>query len=169
MARTGGSSTGAGRRDALAALLALLALAGLLLARLPLACAADDRQAVVEMVEAAARALETYGFPRALEHGADGTWARPDAGLYIFVLDRLGTLLLHPDRRMEGRNIAGVRDADGKPFIRDIIVASVAHPGGVWTSYLWRSATSGQLGTKHTYAKAVGDMIVCAGYVAAEA
>lgn len=126
------------------------------------------RDSVVAMVEDAAAAVAEHGFPRALIRTGGELWRRPDLGLYVFVLDPSGNLLLHPDRRGEGRNVIAAQDTQGKPFIRDIINTATAAAGhGVWTRYQWADARSGEPGTKHTYSKATGGVIVSVGYVAA--
>ena len=130
--------------------------------------ATAGRDAVVEMVDAAAAALARDGFPRALSRSDQAIWSRPDARLYVFLMDPSGTLLLHPDKRAEGRNVINTADVRGRFFIREIIAACAGHPDGVWTSYVWPSGTTGKLGTKHTYSRQVGKVIVSAGYVAAD-
>ena len=131
---------------------------------------AADRGDVIDMVDAAATAIDNRGFPQALPYAPKGTWRRPEKGLYVFILGQDGTLLLHPDKRMEGRNVTRTRDADGTPFIREIIAASVRHPKkGMWTTYLWRDAKTGELGTKHTYSRLSAGLVVAAGYITNDA
>ncbi|WNK00552.1 cache domain-containing protein [Thalassospiraceae bacterium LMO-JJ14] len=126
------------------------------------------RDSVISMVEAATSAITEYGFPRALNRTDRNLWSRPDLGLYVFVLDPEGNLLLHPDRRGEGRNVIASHDTRGTPFIRNLIqAASDAHGIGVWTQYHWTDARSGEPGIKHTYSKTVAGVIVSVGYVAA--
>lgn len=126
----------------------------------------DDRAAVVAMVDAAVAAIAAHGFPAAVHDTPPDTWFRPMTGLYVFVLGPDGTLYLHPDRAMEGRNVAATRDADGKPFIRDIIAATLAAPKrGAWTDYVWSDPRSGSLGMKHTYSRLAAGLIVAAGYI----
>ncbi|WP_164871798.1 cache domain-containing protein [Solirhodobacter olei] len=125
-----------------------------------------DRAAVVEMVDAAVAAIDRYGVPRAVRKTAPRTWYRSRSGLYIFVLGRDGTLLLHPDEGMEGRNVAATLDAKGKPFIRDIIAETLAAPHeGAWTEYIWLDPRTGTSGTKHTYSRLAAGVVVAAGYI----
>jgi signal transduction histidine kinase len=134
---------------------------------MPLLAASLQRAAVMEMVSAASAALAEHGFPRALSHTADDVWARPDQGLYVFVLDQDGVLMLHPDRKMEGRNVINTLDPDGKPFIREMMAAALAASGaGCWTDYVWPLPDTGALAAKHTYSKLTGPLIVAAGYYA---
>lgn len=128
-----------------------------------------DRQTVVAMVDAVAAALNKFGFPRALSRNPDLVLRQRDGGLYVFLMDRRGTLLLHPDKRIEGRNVAATTDAHGTRFIQAIIQACTAHPDGVWTSYAWPQGDSQHLATKHTYSRLAGGVIASAGYVATDA
>lgn len=122
---------------------------------------------VMAMVEEATAAVTEHGFPRALNRTDHKLWVRPDLGLYVFVLDPEGNLILHPDRRGEGQNVIASHDALGTPFIRNMIRAAIAANGnGVWTRYQWADARSGEPGTKHTYSKAAAGVIVSVGYVA---
>jgi len=126
------------------------------------------RDKVIAMVEKAAASVSEHGLARALNRTDSEIWKRPDLGLYVFVLDPSGNLLLHPDRRGEGRNVMASRDTQGTPFIRNMIeAATTANGAGVWTRYRWTDARSGEPGTKHTYSKAAGGVIVSVGYVAA--
>lgn len=135
--------------------------------------AVDPRVAVVAMVEDACAALERHGFPRGIGRSAPGTWSRLDSGLYVFLLDRSGRLLLHPEGQMEGADVSGARDLAGDLFIQEILDATEAHPEGVWTEYLWAEGPKAEPGTKHTYSKPAatpdsGTLIACAGYIATE-
>ncbi len=58
---------------------------------------------------------------------------------YIFVLDPRGTMLVHPDPAMEGKNELELKDVNGKPVIRGLINAATALPGKPegWYHYEW--------------------------------
>jgi len=156
------------RRSALGRFLFMAGFALLFAAGPVPAQAYGTRAAVIEMVELASAAVAAHGFPGAMRHSGRKVWARPDMGLYVFVMDETGTLLLHPDKRAEGQNVIGSRDRKGTFFIRDIIEASASHPDGVWTLYMWPDPITGNLVPKRTYARRVGDVIVCAGYAGAD-
>ena len=144
--------------------LCLAAAGAALLGPLPALAVNADRSAVVEMVDNAVIAIDSYGFPHAL-NVVPTIWARSD-GLYVFVLGQDGTLFLHPDKAMEGRNVNASRDTNGKPFIHDIIAATIAAPGGVWTDYVWPDPGTGKLVPKHTYSRLAAGFVVAAGYSA---
>jgi signal transduction histidine kinase len=58
---------------------------------------------------------------------------------YIFVLDRKGNMLVHPDPELEGKNELELKDVNGKPIIRGLIGAATTlrdKPEG-WYHYQW--------------------------------
>jgi signal transduction histidine kinase len=58
---------------------------------------------------------------------------------YIFVLDPEGTMLVHPDPALEGKNLIGLKDINGKPIIRGLIGAATSLSGKEegWYHYQW--------------------------------
>jgi hypothetical protein len=133
----------------------------------------DPRRAVVAMVEQACDALSAHGFPRGIGRAAPDTWSRLDSGLYVFLLDRSGRLLLHRDGMMEGRDVSAAQDAAGTYFIREILALATARPAGGWVNYLWSEGRDGAAGSKHTFCKravtpAGRAITAAAGYVATE-
>ncbi len=58
---------------------------------------------------------------------------------YIFVLDRDGNMLVHPDPALEGKNVLDLEDINGKPIVRGIIDAATMVPGKPegWYHYEW--------------------------------
>lgn len=125
-----------------------------------------QRSIVMDMVDQAADAIQTHGFPDALRHTETSVWRCAPSGLYVFVIDRQGVLHLHPDQKMEGASVLGSTDPSGKKFIRDIIARTAITPDGVWSDYVWPSPQTRELEQKHTYARAAGDFIAAAGYYA---
>ena len=58
---------------------------------------------------------------------------------YVFVLDRQGNMLVHPDPALEGKNQLELKDINGKPIIRGLIDAATSLPGKPegWYHYEW--------------------------------
>lgn len=69
--------------------------------------------------------------------GAGSRWRQEET--YIFVLDPEGNMLLHPDPVLEGSNVIGLKDVNGKPIIRGLIDAAMALPDKPegWYHYQW--------------------------------
>ncbi|MCD8546928.1 MAG: cache domain-containing protein [Aeromonadaceae bacterium] len=91
----------------------------------------------------------------AAEYGAEDTPAqrekvkailrglRYDADGYFFVYDYQGvSQVLGPKPELEGKDLSGLKDAEGRPFIRGIIAA--AREGDGFYSYLWSKPSTGQ-------------------------
>jgi len=91
----------------------------------------------------------------AAEYGAEDTPAqrekvkailrglRYDADGYFFVYDYQGVnQVLGPKPELEGKDLSGLKDAEGRPFIRGIIAA--AREGDGFYSYLWSKPSTGQ-------------------------
>ncbi|MGN6247896.1 MAG: cache domain-containing protein [Ginsengibacter sp.] len=58
---------------------------------------------------------------------------------YIFVLDKEGNMLVHPDPAIEGKNQLELKDINGKPIIRGLIgtVTTFADKTEGWYHYEW--------------------------------
>jgi signal transduction histidine kinase len=67
----------------------------------------------------------------------DSRWRR--GATYVFVLDREGTMLVHPDPSLEGANQLDLEDINGKPITRGLIAAATASPASRegWYHYEW--------------------------------
>ncbi len=124
----------------------------------------DLEASVVGMVEKAAKSVENLGLGEAVKSTPTETWIRKESGLYIFVIDGDGFLLLHPDKRMIGINIRGSRDVQGVSFIRRILKALKKPGASFWSEYMWFDPIDGRTRRKRVYSKKVGDLIVNCGY-----
>jgi cytochrome c len=59
-------------------------------------------------------------------------------GSYLFVQDIDGNMLMHPyNRRLEGRNMMGVKDARGKLFTAEQVAIAKSPSGQGWVDYWW--------------------------------
>jgi len=120
--------------------------------------------AVVQMVERAASAIAEHGLQEATRHTPPDTWVRNDLGLYVFVIDSKGTLHLHPQERMIGRNIRRTRDVSGERFIEKILYLAGKSGDTAWTEYFWPDPVDGRTRKKRVYSKKIGKLIVNCGY-----
>lgn len=75
---------------------------------------------------------------------------------YIFVDTPSGVEVVNPAfPELEGRNIMGLRDASGKPMVKDYIRLALERGSG-WTTYLWPQPERSRLPLeKHTYVERV--------------
>lgn len=60
---------------------------------------------------------------------------------YIFILDKKGTLVFHPDKKYYNENVYNRKDAIGKSFIREIIENSMVSKE-TYTKYSWEKLNS---------------------------
>lgn len=95
-----------------------------------------ERALVVDMVKDAVGQIEKNGiaaFP--LFHDPTGPFIAKDA--YIFVFDRKGIDLVNPAfPNLEGRNLLGLKDTQGKQLIREMFTV-VESKGAGWIDYMW--------------------------------
>ncbi|HSB45076.1 MAG TPA: cache domain-containing protein, partial [Nitrospira sp.] len=91
---------------------------------------------VVDAVKDAVGQIEQHGtaaFP--LFHDPTGPFIAKDA--YIFVFDHKGIDLVNPAfPNLEGRNLLDLKDAHGKPLIREMFKV-VQTSGSGWVNYMW--------------------------------
>ena len=83
--------------------------------------------------------------------------------MYIFVLNHDGIMLAHGvNEKYTGQNFIGLKDSDGKSFIREIIdVAKVKGSGFV--NYKWYNPVTKETKPKSVYFEKIDDMIFCGG------
>ncbi len=112
---------------------------------------------------AAVHELRQYG-ERALERFNDlnGSFVRDD--LYVFVLDMDRQVIrAHGGMpRMVGRQVGELVDANGKPFVRDMLQAARNRDEGS-LEYAWRNPVTHKLERKQTWFVRVGRQIVAVG------
>lgn len=97
-----------------------------------------DTRALVALVNDAAERVATVGDKAFVDFRVDGSrWRAGET--YVFVLDPEGTMLVHPDPALEGRNDLDLRDVGGKPIIRGLIDAATVDPDKPegWYHYQW--------------------------------
>jgi len=64
-----------------------------------------------------------------------------DTKRYIFVLDKNGTLLVHPNKELVGKNVTNLRDVNGKFFIKEFL-SVVEESGKGFVDYYWYKPNS---------------------------
>jgi len=83
--------------------------------------------------------------------------------MYIYVLNRKGTMLAHGvNERFVGEEFIDIKDYDGKSFIREI-VDTANKEGNGWVEYLWYNPVTKELLPKSVYFEKVDDLIICSG------
>ena len=114
------------------------------------------------MVKKGAAYIKANGKDKALKEFTDGTQFKKD-DLYIFVLDSKGLTLAHGGNpKLVGKDMAGLKDAAGKFFIKDIVDAAKAKGTG-WSDYKWTNPVTKKIEDKSTYFMMVDDMVLGCG------
>jgi cytochrome c len=81
--------------------------------------------------------------------------------MYIYVLNPKGTMLAHGvNEKFVGEEFIDLKDADGKPFIREIVETGNAKGNG-WVEYKWYNPITKDWAPKIAYFEKVDDIIVC--------
>ncbi len=110
-------------------------------------------EAVEALVTKAAALIEKEGQTAAFAQfrNKDSEWLHADT--YLYAYDLKGNVLLNaafPQR--EGTNIAGQKDANGKPF-QDEILQTAATEGSGWVSYMFPKPGQTEPSKKWAYVK----------------
>lgn len=109
-------------------------------------------QMIMEKVDAAAALLAKEGkkaFPKFKGKGSSYIFA----GTYIWVNDMNGKMANHPIKPgMEGQDLLGLKDSNGKRFFVDMI-AVCKEKGSGWVDYMWPKPGSTDRSLKVSYVK----------------
>jgi len=85
-----------------------------------------------------------------------------DRDLYVIVTDVNGLNLAHLNPKMNGKNLADIRDADGKAFVRERIELAKKQNSG-WTEYKFMNPQTKQVEQKSLYWERLDDMFISCG------
>jgi len=92
---------------------------------------------------------------------SQGSFVQDD--MYIFVLNRKGTVISHGiDEKYIGQNFIGLQDSAGKKFVREIIDTCNAKGSGL-VNYIWYDPATQDAELKSVYFEKVDDLIFCSG------
>jgi signal transduction histidine kinase len=98
----------------------------------------EETRALVGLVDEAARMVAADGEAAFAELERPGSRYRHEE-TYVFVLDREGRMLVHPDPELEGKDTTELQDVKGRPIVRGLIHAATALPEKPygWYHYEW--------------------------------
>jgi cytochrome c len=115
------------------------------------------------MVEKAVKLIQTEGKDKAFAQINDPAGPFVDRDLYVFVLNLEGTTVAHGvNKALIGKSLVNLKDADGKPFIQEMIEMGKAGKVG-WVDYKWANPQTKKVESKSSYLMKVGDVIVGVG------
>jgi signal transduction histidine kinase len=86
-----------------------------------------------------------------------------DRDLYIFVVDFNGLTLAHGgNAKLVGKDMSGLKDADGEYFIKKMVTLAQSKGSG-WVDYKWANPVSKKIEPKSTYIQAKDNYFVGCG------
>lgn len=111
------------------------------------------------MVDHAVAFMKTNGKEKAFAEFDRKAGQFTKGDLYIFVIDVNGMCLSHGlNEKLVGKQVSGLKDADGKFFIKDVIDGAKAKGSG-WSDYRWTNPATKSTEKKSTYFKKEGELI----------
>ncbi|SFU73457.1 cache domain-containing protein [Pseudoduganella namucuonensis] len=91
----------------------------------------------------------------------DAAWVHGD--LYPVVYDLDGKVLAHGQNpKMVGKDLIELRDADGRPFVRERVDLA-RQKGKFWQNYSFLDPVTKQILAKRMYCERLDERVVCAG------
>ncbi len=123
----------------------------------------NNSDAAVAMVGQAVEYLKQHGMQQALAAFSKPEPRFKQRDLYINVIDAQGLTLAHGENgKLVGKNLIALKDADGKPFIKEF-VRIAGQNGKGWVDYRWPNPVTGVLESKSTYIEQAQGVIIGCG------
>jgi len=115
------------------------------------------------MVKKAIALIKSAGPEKAYEEITNGKSLK-DRDLYVFVNTITGKSLAHgANPKMVGKDVMGLKDADGKQTTKLVIDLAVTKGKGWTEEFKFMNPTTQQIQTKVVYVERLGDTIVACG------
>jgi len=124
---------------------------------------ADKAADAKAMVEKAAAYLKANGKEKAFAEFTNPKGQFTKGEEYIFVIDSTGMVFAHGGNpKLVGKDMSGLRDSDGKFFIKDMIEGAKTKGSG-WSDYKWANPSTNKIEEKSTYFLKSNDVILGCG------
>ena len=107
------------------------------------------------LLDKAVKAVEKDGTTKALAAFNDPKGGYQDRDLYVFCDGPDGKITAHRDASMIGKELATLKDADGKEIGKQMLEISKKGSGSL--EYRWPNPVSNKVETKVSYLKKAGD------------
>ena len=137
----------------------LLSLVCLLVAGFAFAAPKATQKEAIALTDKAAAYLKANGEAKAFAefNKKDGPFTDMSKDLYVFVFDLTGKCLSHgANPALIGRDLSGLKDSDGKFFIKEFTTIAKTKGKG-WIDYNWSNPTTKKIEPKSTYVLKVAD------------
>lgn len=110
-----------------------------------------------EMVQKGLDFIKANGKEKAVEAFSNPTGEFVKGDLYLFIVENQGLTLAHGGNpKLIGKNMAELKDANGKLFIKEMI--DLAQTGGGWVDYKWTNPETKKVQDKSTFVKPIEGM-----------
>jgi signal transduction histidine kinase len=141
------------------------ALVSLSFAGASLAADQGTKEEAAAMVKKAVAYAKANGKDKLLTEVSNGSKGQfYDRDLYVSVWSPDAKVLAHgANPKLVGTDVGDLKDADGKPFMKEILTKAAASDNG-WVDYKWANPVSKEVQPKSAYFEKVGDMIISTGY-----
>lgn len=143
----------------------LLSLACFLVAGVAFAQVKATQKDAIDMVNKAAAYYKANGEAKAFAefNKKDGQFTDLSKDVYVFALDLTGKMLAHGvNAALIGRDMSGLKDSDGKYFIKDALTIAKTKGSG-WIDYNWSNPTTKKIEPKTSYLLKVDNIIIFCG------
>lgn len=118
-----------------------------------------SKEEAVGMVQKAIAYMKVNGKEKALAEISNTTGRFVDRDLYVVVFDMHGRNLAHgANPRMVGKDLIDIKDADGKPYMKERIEI-IKTKGKGWQDYKFTNPVSKQIEPKTMYVEKYEDLI----------
>ncbi len=142
----------------------VIVMAGLMLAGAAWASEKGSAKEAKAMVGKAVAYLNANGQAKAFAEFDNSRGKFVDRDLYIWVSDLKGKVVSHGvNAKLIGKELYGLRDTDGKQFIKEIIDVAKAKGSG-WVDYKYTNPVSKKVEQKSVYFEKVKDLIIVCGF-----
>lgn len=121
-------------------------------------CAGTQAEAKA-LIEKGVAFYKANGKDKAFAEFSDPKGQFVKGDLYIFVIDTKGMVFAHGGNpKLVGKDVSGLKDADGKLFMQEII-KTANEKGTGWVDYKWANPVTKKTDAKTTYVQKVGDYV----------
>ncbi|MBE0532438.1 MAG: cache domain-containing protein [Rhodospirillales bacterium] len=127
--------------------------------------AADKKADAVALMDKAIAHFTKVGADQAYKDFSDPKSGFIQGEIYVVVQDMPGNMVHHATNpKLNGKNILGLKDADGREFNKDMVaILQKANDG--WVKYKWSNPETKKIGQKESYIKKVNnDLYFIVGY-----
>jgi len=122
------------------------------------------RDDAVKMVKAGVAAIKAEGSEKVYAEitSKDKKWIKED--LYLVVYSLEGKNLAHgANPKQVGLDLIGLKDIDGRAFIKDRVELGKSKPAGFWQDYKFTNPETKKIEPKEMYCEKLAESIVCGG------